>query len=111
VKILFSVPEKYSGQIRVGQGLTFSVSGSETKYHAEIYAIEPGVDAATRTVSIRAIAENPGEQLFPGAFARIALPLDHTANAVLVPTEAVIPVQNGKQVFLLKDGRATATPV
>ena len=111
VKVLFSVPEKYSNQIRVGQGLTFSVSGSESKYHAEIYAIEPGVDAATRTISIRAIADNPEERLFPGAFARIELPLDRTENAVLVPTEAVIPVQNGKQVFLLKDGKAVATPV
>lgn len=111
VKVLFSVPEKYSNQINVGQGLTFSVSGSEAKYHAEIYAIEPGVDAATRTISIRAIANNPEERLFPGAFARIELPLDHTENAVLVPTEAVIPVQNGKQVFLLKDGKAVATPV
>ncbi len=111
VKVLFSVPEKYSGQISVGQALTFSVSGSEAKYHAEIYAIEPGVDAATRTISIRALAENREERLFPGAFARIELPLDYTENAVLIPTEAVIPVQNGKQVFLLKAGKAVATPV
>lgn len=111
VKVLFSVPEKYSGQIKEGQGLTFSVSGSEAKYHAEIYAIEPGVDAATRTVSIRAVADNPEERLFPGTFARIELALNHTEDAVLVPTEAVIPVQNGKQVFLLEDGRAVATPV
>lgn len=111
VKVLFSVPEKYSSQIQVGQGLTFAVSGSEAKYHAEIYAIEPGVDAATRTISIRAVADNPEERLFPGAFARIELPLDRTEDAVLVPTEAVIPVQNGKQVFLLKNGKATATPV
>ncbi|MEC3878649.1 efflux RND transporter periplasmic adaptor subunit [Parapedobacter sp. 10938] len=111
IKVLFSVPEKYSAQIKVGQGLTFSVSGSEARYHAEIYAIEPGVDAATRTISIRAIADNPEERLFPGAFARIELPLDHTEDAVLVPTEAVIPVQNGKQVFLLKNGKAAATPV
>lgn len=111
VKVLFSVPEKYSNQIKAGQALTFSVSGSEIRYHAEIYAIEPGVDAATRTISIRAIAANPEEQLVPGAFARIELSLNHTENAVLVPTEAVIPVQNGKQVFLLKDGKAVATPV
>lgn len=111
IKVLFSVPEKYSGQINPGQGLTFSVSGSEAKFHAKIYAIEPGVDAATRTISIRAVAENPEGRLFPGAFARVELPLDHIENAVLVPTEAVVPVQNGKQVFLLKDGRAAATPV
>lgn len=111
VKVLFSVPEKYSAQVKVGQGLTFSVSGSEAKYHAEIYAIEPGVDAATRTISIRALADNREERLFPGAFARIELPLDHIENAVLIPTEAVIPVQNGKQVFLLREGKAVATQV
>ena len=111
VKVLFSVPEKYGGQIKVGQGLSFTVSGSETTYDAEIYAIEPGVDASTRTISIRAIADNPEERLFPGAFASITLPLDHTEDAVLVPTEAVVPVQNGKQVFLLEHGKAVATPV
>ena len=111
VKVLFSVPEKYSGQVMVGQGLTFSVSGSEAKYHAEIYAIEPGIDATTRTISIRALAANPEERLFPGAFARVELPLNHTENAVLVPTEAVIPVQNGKQVFLLENGKAVTVPV
>jgi len=111
VKILFSVPEKYSSQINVGQGLTFTVSGSNTKYKAEIYAIEPGVDAATRTIQIRAIAENPEERLFPGAFARVELPLDRIENAVLVPTEAVVPIQNGKQVYKLENGIAKATPV
>ena len=111
VKVLFSVPEKYSGQVAVGQGLTFSVSGSEAKYHAEIYAIEPGVDPTTRTISIRALAANPEGRLFPGAFARVELPLNHMENAVLVPTEAVIPVQNGKQVFLLENGKAVTVPV
>src|SRR5690606_20163731 len=111
VNALFSVPEKYNGQKSVVQELTFSVSGSEATQPDQMYAIEPGVDAATRTISIRALAENREERLFPGAFARIELPLDYTENAVLIPTEAVIPVQNGKQVFLLKAGKAVATPV
>ena len=111
VKILFSVPEKYSSQVHVGQSVYFNVSGLVDRYHAKIYAIEPGVDATTRTIRIRAIAENPGEQLFPGSFAHIELPLDHVLDAILVPTEAVIPVQNGKQVYLLKNGKAKAVPV
>lgn len=111
VKILFSVPEKYSGRVQVGQDLQFNVSGSESKYNAKVYAIEPGVDATTRTIRLRAIAENPDGRLFPGAFARVELPLDRIENAVLVPTQAVVPIQDGKQVYLLKNGVATATPV
>src|SRR5690606_21957246 len=111
VKILFAVPEKYSSQIRERQPLKFSVSGSDAKYDAEIYAIEPGVDPATRTISIRALADNPEGRLFPGSFARFELPLARIDTAVLVPTQAVIPVQNGKQVYLFRDGQAVATPV
>lgn len=111
VKILFAVPEKYSNQIQEGQRLKFSVSGSDTKYDAEIYAIEPGVDPTTRTISIRALASNPEGRLFPGSFARIELPLERIDTAILVPTQAVIPVQNGKQVYLFENGLAIATPV
>lgn len=111
VKIMFSVPEKYSNQIKEGDGLKFSVSGSDAKYHAEIYAIEPGVDATTRTISIRALADNPEGRLFPGSFTRIELPLERIDSAVLVPTQAIIPVQNGKQVYLYQDGLAKATSV
>src|SRR5690606_562175 len=64
VKIQFSVPERYSGQIGLKQGFKFQVSGSATRYHAEVYAIEPGVDPTTRTISIRAIADNPDGTIF-----------------------------------------------
>lgn len=111
VKILFSVPEKYGMQIQDGQRIRFSASGSDVMHDAEIYAIEPGVDPATRTISIRALADNPGGRLFPGSFARIELPLERIDTALLIPTQAVIPVQNGKQVYLFKDGQAKATPV
>lgn len=111
VKILFAVPEKYSGQISVGQGLKFQVSGSNTRYHAEVYAIEPGVDPTTRTISIRAIADNPEGTIFPGSFAHIELPLDLVEDAILVPSQAVVPVQNGKQVYVYRNGVALAVDV
>lgn len=111
VKIQFAVPERYSGQIKVKQGLKFQVAGSNTRYHAEIYAIEPGVDPATRTISIRAIADNPEGNIFPGSFAHIEFPLNQVEDAILVPSQAVIPVQNGKQVFIYRNGVATAVDV
>lgn len=111
LKLQFSVPEKYSSRIRMGQKLSFTVSGSEKQYEAQIYAVEPGIDANTRTLSMRALADNAREELLPGAFARIELPIEKTENAVLIPTQAVIPIQGGRQVFLLKNGRATATVI
>lgn len=111
VKIQFAVPERYSAQIGVKQKLQFLVSGSNVRHDAEVYAIEPGVDPTTRTISIRAIAANPDGTLFPGSFAHIDFPLNQVDDAILIPSQAVIPVQHGKQVFVYRNGVAMAVPV
>lgn len=111
VKLLFAIPEKYSGQIKAGHPLQFSASNSDRTFDAKVYAVEPGVDETTRTIRIRAIADNAHGLLVPGAFARIELPLDRIEDAILIPTFAVMPVQNGKQVYLYKNGKSIATQV
>ena len=106
LKISFSIPEKYAAQVKSGSTIDFSVSGSDKIYTAKIYAIEPEVEVATRTLQVRAIADNKDGNLFPGTFADVKLPLDIIKNAIVVPTEAIIPVQNGKKVFIANNGKA-----
>lgn len=106
VKITFSIPEKYAVHMKVNTVLSFTVAGSREVFSAKIYAIEPGIEIETRTLKMRAIADNPHAKLIPGTFASIALPLDKINDALLVPTEALIPVQNGKKVFIAVDGKA-----
>lgn len=106
LKITFSIPEKYATEIKMNSNLTFSVANSEKKYTAKIYAIEPGIEATTRTLQVRAIAENSDGKLLPGTFANVELPLDIIKDAIVVPTEAIVPVQNGKKVFISDHGKA-----
>ena len=107
VKVTFSVPEKYASQIIVGDTFTFSTSNNEGKFTAKIYAKEPEIDVATRTLKIRGLAENKDSGLLTGSFATIDLPLQTLKNALLVPTEVLIPIQNGKKMFVVKNGKAT----
>lgn len=106
LKITFSIPEKYASQMKIGNALSFTTAGSTEKFAAKIYAIEPEIEIATRTLKVRAIAENPEGKLYPGTFANVALPLDHIKDALLVPTEALIPIQNGKKIFVSENGKA-----
>lgn len=106
IKITFSIPEKYATQMKVGSSISFSTSESRDKYFAKIYAIEPGVEVATRTLKMRAIADNPGGKLLPGTFANVMLPLEKINDALLVPTEALIPIQGGKKIFISNNGKA-----
>tara|TARA_R110002073_G_scaffold72537_1_gene177101 strand:- start:65505 stop:66569 length:1065 start_codon:yes stop_codon:yes gene_type:complete len=106
LKITFSIPEKYTSQIKVGSKLTFTTSNSNEEHTATIYAIEPQVDVTTRTLKMRAIADNKEGKLFPGTYANITLPLETVNDALMVPTESLIPIQNGKKIFVLKEGNA-----
>jgi membrane fusion protein (multidrug efflux system) len=106
VKITFSIPEKYASQMKVGTLLSFTTSDSDKVHTAKIYAIEPEVEVTTRTLKMRAIADNPDGNLYPGTFANVILPLETVTDALLVPTESLIPVQNGKKIFIAEDGKA-----
>lgn len=106
LKITFAVPEKYSSQIKINDEIRFTTSNSGEEHAATIYAIEPGVDVSTRTLRMRAIAENREGKLIPGTFANVSLPLAIVDDALMVPTEALIPIQNGRKVFISENGRA-----
>lgn len=106
LKITFSIPEKYATQVKQNSNLTFTVAGSSEKYTAKIYAIEPEVEVATRTLQVRAIADNKDGKLLPGTFANVELALDVIKDAIIIPTEAIVPIQNGKKVFVSVDGKA-----
>jgi membrane fusion protein (multidrug efflux system) len=111
VKITFSVPEKYASQIKNNAKITFTVAGDQTKYTATIYALEPAVEVATRTLRVRAVADNAKGGLIPGTFANVQLPLSKVEDAFLVPTEAIVPVQGGKKVFVSQNGMAKEVTV
>lgn len=106
VKITFSIPEKYASIMKTGTEISFQISGSKEVFKARIYAVEPEVDASTRTLQLRAIADNKDNKLIPGTFANIVLPLEDISDALLVPNEAIIPIQNGKKVFISENGMA-----
>ena len=111
LKITFSIPEKYATQVKSGSIIDFNVSGSTKVYNAKIYAIEPEIEVATRTLQIRAIADNSDGKLLPGTFADVKLPLNIIKDAIIVPTEAIVPVQDGKKVFIANMGKAKEVKV
>ncbi|HWA28879.1 MAG TPA: efflux RND transporter periplasmic adaptor subunit [Lacunisphaera sp.] len=106
VKIDFSVAEKYARVLRPGSRVSFSVAGSTLAYPAEVYAVEPYLDEATRTRLIRARADNPDGTLLPGAFARVTVPVAKLDAAVVIPATAVAAEAGEKSVFVVEHGKA-----
>ncbi|MGV3684735.1 MAG: efflux RND transporter periplasmic adaptor subunit [Daejeonella sp.] len=106
IKVIFSVPEKYAQQMRNGSEIQFTAAGSDKQQSARVYAINPGINATSRTLQIAARASNPAGDLLPGSFAKVILPLATISDAILIPSEAIIPVEQGKKVFVSRNGKA-----
>ncbi|MDZ7604471.1 MAG: efflux RND transporter periplasmic adaptor subunit [Cyclobacteriaceae bacterium] len=111
IKIEFSVPGKYSNMVNPGDKILFKVEASTEVFEGKIYAVEPKIDPQTRTLQIRAICENDDEVLIPGQFANIDYILDVLPDALLIPSEAVIPEMNSHKMFICKNGMATQVQV
>ncbi len=106
LKIDFTVPEKYANMISIEDTVQFTVDTGNEKFTASIVAIEPRIDLQTRNLLIRARFENTQPFIYPGAFARIELISGKKIQALMIPTEAVVPELKGKKVFVSRNGKA-----
>lgn len=105
LKLDFSIPEKYSHLIRVGQSLNFKVEGSTAIHAATVLATEQTIAAESRNLVVRASVRD-ARGLLPGAFAEVTLALGNKTSALLIPNQAIIPQARDKKVILSKGGKA-----
>ena len=105
VKIDFSVAQRYANLVEKGQEIDVSYSGDDKIRSAEIYAFEPTVQAGTRMLNIRAVMATEN-RIMPGSFVQIKYNLGKVEGAILIPTAALVPVLNGQQIWLKKNGKA-----
>ena len=106
LKLDFAVPEKYTNQIKIGQIVSFTFEGSQKRLGAKVIATETSVTENTRSLSVRAMVTGKDPALLPGAFAKVELRFDPDPNAILVPTQAVLPQARGKKVIVYDKGIA-----
>jgi membrane fusion protein (multidrug efflux system) len=111
VKVDFAIPEKYAGKVVVGDPVRFS--NDETKLHftGKLYAIEPAIDPVMGTLSLRAVCDNSARTIFPGAYVEVELRLKQITDALMVPTQAVVPVLKGQTVLVRRQGVVVSVPV
>lgn len=106
LKLDFFVPEKYGPEVKPGMKIKFTLSEGDKQYDATVVATEQGVDNATHNLKIRAMVSSPSKELIAGSFATINLKLSERRNALMIPTQAIIPQEEEKKVIVARQGKA-----
>ena len=106
LKLDFTLPERYLPNLRRAKTVNIRIAGVSEPITGEIYAVEPQIDATTRSLQVRANVPNKGRLLLPGAFAEVEVVLGEIPDAILIPPIALIPGLKDQKVFVHEHGRA-----
>jgi membrane fusion protein (multidrug efflux system) len=112
LKVDFRVPEIYLSQVQVGQTLTVALDALPGKsFEGRVLAVNPLIDAAGRSVVLRAVVRNTDASLRPGMFARVKLITRDAKEALVVPEQAIVPQGDEQYVFRVVDGKAARVKI
>ena len=99
IRVNFSAPERFLSQLKKGAGVI--VSSPVYPGHnvnGKIIAVEPIIDADTRSAKVVARVQNPGQKFRSGMSANVSVILTERSKALTIPNEAVFA--NGNQSFV-----------
>ncbi|MEO7176814.1 MAG: efflux RND transporter periplasmic adaptor subunit [Saprospiraceae bacterium] len=107
----FIVPERYIANIKIGQEVKVNMPDQGTPVDAVIKALDPNIDAGSRSLSVRAQLKSVPVGTQPGVSAKVQYILNQQSDAILIPSQCIIPEVRGKKVILIKNGIATPSMV
>jgi membrane fusion protein (multidrug efflux system) len=106
LKLEFSIPEKFTPAVKLGNVINFTTEATGKSYHAKIYATESGITEENRSLKVHAVVENVDKNITAGSFAKVLFDMGDNNKAVMIPTQAIIPEARDKKVIVYNGGLA-----
>jgi len=110
LKLRVQVTERRLGTIKKGQPVAVKVEAFPEAFVGEVSRVSPAVDTSTRTFAVEILVANPNHVLKPGSFATAKIETGREL-ALMVPESVVRSFAGLSKVVLVRDGKATETPV
>jgi membrane fusion protein (multidrug efflux system) len=99
----FALPQQHLSKLSPGLKVRVrSDAAGGKEFEGKLTAINPGVDTATRNVSVQATLENSDHALRPGMFAKVEVDLPEKHKALVIPGTAVSYAPYGDSVFVIE---------
>jgi membrane fusion protein (multidrug efflux system) len=101
------LPEHQLSQINIDQTAVLSFSARKNKvFQAKVRSISPVIDSRSGTFKVILTIDNTQKQLMPGMFAQIAITFATHLNALTIPSDAILTLDNQSKIYLIKESKA-----
>ncbi len=116
IAVAFSLPQRHLADALAalpdgGAPVSATLPEGADKLEGRLKFVDTLVDPASGTIKVKAVFDNAGGKLWPGAFVNIAMTARTLKDAVIVPQAAIIQSARGNIVYVVQDGQAQAKPV
>src|SRR5947199_677518 len=102
----FQVPERFARLLGIGQEVTFQVAALPGRdFTGEVDFVDPVVQLPGRTILVKARVPNGHRLLQPGMFIEAHLVTAVRPKAIVIPEDAVVPLQSADYVWVVADGK------
>ncbi|NHN85414.1 efflux RND transporter periplasmic adaptor subunit [Acetobacter musti] len=112
ISVIFTVPQDRLGQVRELPVEAWDSADAEKLATGKVSSLDSEVDTSTGTVRLRAIFDNPDEDLFPNQFVNAHLLVETEQNVLLTAASAIQTGPDGSFVYVVQaDSTVKAVPV
>jgi membrane fusion protein (multidrug efflux system) len=99
----FSLPQQELARLKTGMRVHVTTDAYPGRtFEGKLTAINPDLDAQTRSVGLQATFENPEQLLRPGMFARVEVLLPEEQTVLAVPATSVLSAPYGDSVYVVE---------
>jgi len=109
----FSLPQQELARLQTGMRVRVTTDAYPGRqFEGTLTAINPDLDAQTRSVGLQATFENKEQLLRPGMFARVEVLLPEEQPVLVIPATSVLSAPYGDSVYVIesKPGKDNGKP-
>lgn len=103
LRLVIPVPERAVHDLHTGETVVVNVSALNRTFDGKIIHSSDHIDTATRTMHTEVDVSNSRNELVPGMYASVKIPLRSAANVLIVPIQSVLSAGEGKGTVLVVD--------
>lgn len=111
VKVVVDVSSSDVGYLKVGSLQQIFAEPEGPPVAARVTYVGALADESTRTTPVEITADNRDRKFHSGQIVMVRLKRQDLADAILIPLEAVIPLEDGKEVYVVEEGKAASRRV